>query len=334
MPEDAEYKARLASLRRGPWWIEGDIARTALSPPSSIAQLAERAAPVNLQALAKGYAEADPAGSRNLQHLLRTHKIGQGITSPDESKVRDSLDYALAHLMVLELAVETGYLPLDLVQDEARREFSSLLWSDGAQQFVRYYDYVTIEYLARRLNVAGFRNVEPPAINPEAGTRFAVFLAQFSEWVEDKAIREWLRFLDDYAKPGEHQAFRLFLKGASTERSDRFDRLLYGIQRFLLSLSNLFGMLAPAERARFGLFYSYWMAKFFGYELEEDGYRQATQQSCADIVREHPEPLLPPTSNDKTRAALRELLIQQIATIREAWTVTSELVAASSASKR
>ena len=312
--------------------VEGDVARTRLSPPPAIGQLAEQAASVNLQALAKGYAEADPAGSRSLQHLLRTHKIGQGITSPDEIKVRDSLDYALAHLMVLELAVETGYLPLDLVRDEAQRELSSLLWSDGAQQFVRYYDYVTIEYLARRLNVRGFRNVEPPAVNPEAGTRFAVFLAQFSDWVEDKAIREWLRFLDDYAKPGEHQAFRSFLKGGRTERSDRFDRLLYGIQRFLLSLSNLFGMLAPAERARFGLFYSYWMAKFFGYELTEEGYRPTTQESWATIVAAHPVGI-PPSADHETAAKIREMFNSHLAVIQAAWDETRELVAASAANR-
>jgi hypothetical protein len=303
-----------------------------LVPPPAITQLAEQAASVNLQALAKGYAEADPAGSRNLQQLLRTHKVGQGITSPDEIKVRDSLDYALAHLMVLELAVETGYLPLDLIRDEARRELSSLLWSDGAQQFVRYYDYVTIEYLARRLNVGGFRNVEPPAVDPDAATRFAVFLAQFSDWVEDESIREWLMFLDDYAKPGEHQAFRSFLKGARTERSERFGRLLYGIQRFLLSLSNLFGILAPAERARFGLFYSYWMAKFFGYELTEVGYRPTEQESWATIVAAHPVGI-PPSADGDTAAKMRELLNGHLAVIQSAWDATRELVAASAASR-
>lgn len=312
--------------------IEGEVARSRLVPPPAIAQLAEQAARVNLPALAKGYAETDPVGSRNLQHLLRTHKIGPGITSPDEIKVRDSLDYALAHLMVLELAVETGYLPLDFVRDEARRELSSLLWSDGAQQFVRYYDYVTIEYLARRLEVEGFRNVEPPAVNPDAGTRFAVFLAQFSEWVEDKAIKEWLMFLDDYARPGEHQAFRSFLKGDRTERSDRFDRLLYGIQRFLISLSNLFGILAPAERARFGLFYSYWMAKFFGYELTEQGYRLTGQEPWATILEEHPVGI-PPSADHETAAKMRGLLRSHMAVIRAAWDETRELAAASAASR-
>ena len=48
----------------------------------------------------------------------------------------------------------------------------------------------------------------------------------------------------------------------------------------------------------------------------------------------HPGPLLPPTSNDKTGAAMRESLARQIATIQEAWTATCKLVAASAASKR
>ncbi len=55
-----------------------------------------------------------------------------------------------------------------------------LLWSEGAQQFIRYYDYVTIEYLARRVGITGVRNVDPPPVNPEASTRFAIFLAQFT----------------------------------------------------------------------------------------------------------------------------------------------------------
>ncbi|ULA68409.1 MAG: hypothetical protein LZF62_340160 [Nitrospira sp.] len=48
----------------------------------------------------------------------------------------------------------------------------------------------------------------------------------------------------------------------------------------------------------------------------------------------HPGPLLAPTSNDEARAAMCGSLASQIAIIREAWNVISELVAASSASKR
>lgn len=335
MPQDAEHQARYASLGKGPWREKGDYARAELKPPPQIVSLADQEPAIDLQTLAQSFEQGDPDGDRRLQQLLRWHGNGNDVTDPAEIAVRDSLDYALAHLMLLELAVETGYLPLDLVRDEARRELSSLLWSVGAQRFVRYYDYVSIEYLARRLNVRGFRNIDPPAVNPEASTRFAIFLAQFSDWVEDEPLRLWLGFLDDYVKyKGEQAAFRSFLKGEAKERSERFGRLLYGIQRFLLSLSNLFGVLKPAERARFGLFYSYWMAKFFGYELKEDGYRPATQDSWADRIQEHPESLLPPTFNDETRAKLRELLTKQIGTIREAWEATRELVAASASSKK
>jgi len=333
--QESEEQARYAGLGKGPWWKKGARARTELKPPPQIRALIDRSEAIDLQTLAQSFEKQHPADDRKLLQMLRWHGGGNTVTDPHEMAIRDALDYALAHLMLLELSVETGYLPLELIRDEARRELSSLLWSSAAQQFICYYDYVTIEYLARRVGITGIRNVAPPPVNREASTRFAIFLAQFSDWVEDKPLRLWLSFLDDYVEyEGEQAAFRSYLLGEVTNRSERFSRLLYGIQRFLLSLSNLFCVLKPSERAIFGLFYSYWMAKFFGYELEEDGYRQATQQSWADIIRKHPEPLLPPTSNDEARAAMRELLIQQIATIQESWTVTSELVAASSASKR
>ena len=196
---------------------------------------------------------------------------------------------------------------------------------------MRNYDYVSIEFLARRLGMRGFRNVEPPSVNPAAGTRFTVFLAQFSDWVQDAALREWLGFLDDYVEyPGEQAAFRAFLKGAQRERSERFERLLYGVQRFLLSLSNLFGMLAPAERARCGLFYSYWMAKFFGYQLKEEGYEEATQESWAKLIREQTIPLRP-SADRSTLQKLRAIRDNHIRTIQEAWDATRELVAVAAA---
>ncbi len=333
LPQESEQQARYVSLGKGPWWKKGARARAELKPPPQIRALLDQSEAIDLHTLAQTFAKQNPAVDKKFQQMLRCH-AGTKVTDPHEIAVRDSLDYALAHLMLLELAVETGYLPLELIRDEGRQELSSLLWSSGAQQFICYYDYVTIEYLARRVDIAGIRNVAPPPVNREASTRFAIFLAQFTDWVEDKALRLWLSFLDDYVEyEGEQAAFRSYLLGEITNGSERFSRLLYGIQRFLLSLSNLFCVLKPSERAIFGLFYSYWMAKFFGYELEEEGYKRATQQSWADIIRKHPEPLLPPTSNHEARAAMRELLIQQIATIQEAWTVTSELVAASSASK-
>ena len=332
--EELEKQARYVSLGKGPWWKKGALARAELKPPQQIRALLSQSEAIDLHTLANAFAKQNPADDRKLQQMLRCH-AGTKVTDPQEIAVRDSLDYALAHLMLLELAVETGYLPLELIRDDARRELASLLWSSGAQQFICYYDYVTIEYLGRRLDIAGIRNVAPPLINPEASTRFAIFLAQFTDWVKDKGLRSWLSFLDDYVEyPGEQEDFRSYLGGEVTTRSERFSRLLYGIQRFLLSLSNLFCVLKPSERAIFGLFYSYWMAKFFGYELDEDGYKQTTQQSWAEILRKHPEPLLPPTSNDKTGAAMRESLARQIATIQEAWTATCKLVAASAASKR
>lgn len=332
--QESEHTARYVSLRKGPWRAMGDHARTFLKPPSRIRSLLDQTGPIDLRALALTFGERDPSGDRKLQHILRSHGEGNDVHDREEIAVRDSLDYALAHLMLLELAVETGYLPLELIRDDARRELSMLLWSEGAQQFVRYYDYVTIEYLARRVGITGVRNVVPPPVNSEASIRFAIFLAQFADWVEDKALRSWLGFLDDYVAYDEEQSdFRSYLLGEVTNRSERFSQLLYGIQRFLLSLSNLFGILKPSERARFGLFYSYWMAKFFGYKLKEDGYQASAQQSWAKIIQKHPEFLLPPTSSDQIRSAMRELLIQQIATIQEAWNVTCELVAASAASK-
>ncbi|MGC3976085.1 MAG: hypothetical protein QM771_17120 [Nitrospira sp.] len=332
--EELEGQARYVSLGKGPWWKKGALARAELKPPPQIRALLNQSEAIDLHSLANAFAKLNPADDKKFQQMLRCH-AGTKVTDPHEIAVRDSLDYALAHLMLLELAVETGYLPLELIRDDARRELASLLWSSGAQQFICYYDYVTIEYLGRRVDIAGIRDVAPPPINPEASTRFAIFLAQFTDWVKDKALRSWLSFLDDYVEyEGEQMAFRSYLLGEVTTRSERFSRLLYGVQRFLLNLCNLFCVLKPPERAIFGLFYSYWMAKFFGYELEEDGYRRTTQQSWADIIRKHPDTLLPPTATDEARAAMRELLAQQMATIQEAWNATSELVAASAASKR
>lgn len=55
-------------------------------------------------------------------------------------------------------------------------------------------------------------------------------------------------------------------------RSERFMMLINGARSFVLILADFFTLIPSNARARYGFFYAYWLAKFFGYELSERGY--------------------------------------------------------------
>jgi len=332
MNERDELLKRLQDLQQGPWVERAHLAKQYLAPKTDFDSLAFGSAPLDLRTISK--LPEDTSRESNLMNLLRWHG-DKKISLKEEIDLRDSLDFALSYLQLLELAVETGYLTKEVVYPTARKEVLTLLWSQGAQRFVKYYDYVAVEYLANRVEVHGFRAFTPPEPDSKAAVRFASFLSQHIEWLRDKPLEEWLSFLDDYVRySGEQTDFYKYLDSGNPTASERFQILTIGIHQFLEYLANLFGILEPAERARFGLFYSYWIAKFFGYKLQKDGYikdphLRGNRDSWADAVLKSPI-LIPPDLAPEDRLLYSQALKKKIEIIGQGWQSTRELIADSS----
>lgn len=291
---DHEFARRLADLKKGPWVEDGSLAAELLTPPKELSALAYARVPIDLEALPLGETRSLRSRNAELRVVLRPH-WSEAITEPDQVRIRDSFDAALTHLQILELAVETGYLREDDVQEEARTGLLSLLWSPAARRFVNDYDYIAVDFLAARFGVAGLRDVRPPSPDPTAAIRFAGFLSQETTLSQDTYVDEWLAFLDDYVEEeGEQDAFYEYLElGVDDPQLERFQRLAVGAQRFVVYLADLFGTLTSSERPRFGLFYQYWLARMFAYELIDGVYVRDTAiwdggDSWIDVIRRSP----------------------------------------------
>lgn len=283
--DDEELSARLGALREGPWTARARHARRKLVLPGLRTVDLIRHARIDLDDLgiARSAAARAAERARELSGPLRWHELDpHGIKDPVDKRLRKSLDDALIWPQLVELAIETGYLPLDQVAQEARIYLATLLWSLPARGYVRTYNYLMIEFLASRLGIAGFTPHEPPLIDERAAVHFTAFLATEREIKHEPAIDDWLNFLDDYiVVKGGQQAFLRFLDGINCHDvtlSRRCRELLDGALSWAVKLGDFHSSLPEAAHQRFALFHAYWLAKLFGDDLGPKGYVRDTRR--------------------------------------------------------
>jgi hypothetical protein len=281
--EAGEVKARLDGIVGGPWKDQSKRAFKFLAPKADLKPLLARIA-VPVACLSTVLAGQFASRKHELETTLQAHwKDSGGIEDPKAIAKRDAFDEALTELQLMELAVEMGYLPLEAVRDEARERLANLLWSTPAREFVRAYDYLSVYYLATRVGVdIGQGALEPPSVKTTGTAQYATVLAEHKRWYEDPAIKAWLGFLDDYITfEDEHDVLEKYmlegrdrLEHASAAQRKRIELVAAGSYAFVVRLSGIFDLLEHEERARVGLIYAYWLGKFFGYDLGDDGYKK------------------------------------------------------------
>lgn len=270
MTDADELAHRLTALRTGPWTPAARAAAAAAAPGAARGK-------IHFQVEALGGAR-DPLVLSLVSEDQKTHLAPhwKATPSPEADAFRADLDAQLDDLALLELAIETGYLPA-AAGDEARDRLGRLAASAAVREYIEDYDFIPVLYLAGRLGVEGLRRLDPPAPDPTAAPRFAAFLAGHADWLRDENLREWQRFLDDFVvRTGEQDLYYDYLAdGRVPAKADRerFARLTAGLQHFVAALADLFGLLEPGEGPRFGIFYGYWLAKFFGDDLGPKGYQ-------------------------------------------------------------
>lgn len=179
-----------------------------------------------------------------------------------------------------ELAIENRYIELDDIKQMVSDELTLLLWSDGARNYLETYGYASVIYLSQRVGIdLGIATGDLPDIRQGTEGRFASFLSQHALWYEDPVLDGWIGFLDDYqvlqnAQESDKAVFQEFL---DTERDvSANDVTLWtfvaGADRFVTRVADLAASLSQDEKPSYGLFYAYWLAKFYGYRLTADGY--------------------------------------------------------------
>ena len=327
-----EIQNRVAALSKGPWTNHAKSAFAFLKPATPVNLYLAGDWHVPMASVRPLLVAADVARDDELAHFFRAHwKDPEGVRHKGEMNVRDSFDEALTHLQLLELAVEMGYVPLDAIKEQARQQFSELLWSDAARKFVWDYDYLSVGYLASRIGVdISQGDLAPPPVNEAGAVRFALVLAEHVRWSNDEVIDEWLHFLDDYVVTRNEQVlFQEYLlsrpsptpKKVTVRQRDRFERLAAGAGQFVIQLSTLMAPLREDERAHVGLLYSYWFAKFFGYERGAQGYRKVGDGWAPDVKIA----LFPKMDSDDDMKSYQESVARRLGTLSNAWDLVRNL---------
>jgi hypothetical protein len=327
-----EAKTRLKGLLSGEWMTQGQTAERLFKPPQRLlAGLFTKDRITSADLRKAEHAFVPLKRRKKLQHILRAHwKSELGVTDPDEIEIRDSFDELLTTLQILELSVESGYLTEDDVIGVAREQLLRALWSQAACSFVDHYDYLAVRFLAARCRVdLGLPEVVPPTTDPRAAVQFATFLSQHQAWYGQEGLDWWLGLLDDYTEDDEDfeedEAFYTFLRSGRlpSESKDvevRFFDRADGLKRFIFLLSSLFSILPENVAPLYGTFYLYWMAKFFGYELGERGYRRESELYY-DWSRVAPGPILCPYGKPQLK-----IVREQLDTIRMGFKTTKAFV--------
>ena len=346
-----EIEHRFIDLGNGPWVVRAQEAVSYLMPHSPLADLEREADVIDAELIESHLLPSDQKRQQELRRVLRQHwGAGNQVVSGIEISVRDSFDFALTYLMLLELAVETAYLPLDAVRQPARTTMLNLLWSEGAQGFLELYDYLPVHYLAARVGFRLRRNAVPPPVNSGGAIHFALFLDHERHWLNEPLVEAWLGFLDDYIEhSNEPSDFYAFLQQRFHPLNRlRFNRLLAGAERSVIMLADLFGSLDDTERERFGLFYGYWLAKLFGFRLGDNGFEPDTDrwhegQSWAQALRNSPALQRPsPTSGLSTLEKASRVVLptesldtieKRLLVLESTWNSVRHLVALSRSAK-
>jgi hypothetical protein len=258
-----ERKHRISFLNAGPWISKGKKAWREIGkkPRRNVA-----------------------AKEKQLKKLLKPH--WERTFTRDQGIIRDSFDEALTIFQLYELAIETGYITVeDVVQNDAAQSLEKLLWSQGARQYLYHYNYSAVAYLAQRVGVdLGFKKMSLPPIHEGTEGRFASFLSRHTAWYQDKMLDGWLGFLDDYFvvgdvdEPDKDILWEFLQSSKAGEDDEQLWAFVAGAERFVSQMATLAGSLSQAEKPGYGIFYAYWMAKLYGYDLNEDGFFRDTEQ--------------------------------------------------------
>jgi hypothetical protein len=163
-----------------------------------------------------------------------------------------------------------------------------------------------------------------------------MFLSQHILWYGDEVLDGWIGFLDDYQvlrnKKDDKDLFWDFLttkNGAFTSKEEKaLWTLVEGADRFVTRLSELATALPEEEKPSYGMFYTYWMAKLYGYDLTKRGFVQDPEQtdwaallsSCKRL--EAPETAEKPPAAGVDLARALEAFRHRDEQVRQFWEVT------------
>ena len=263
-----EVAARLRGLENGPWKKRARFAERRLAPrgPLDVAS----AGAIDLFSIGEEFAFGTLTEMNDSLRFRGTLPI----TDVSVVRLRGSLDSAFTYLQLMELAIETGYVPLDSIRTDARASLAAVLWATPARSFLKAYEYMPVEHLANRIGVEGLSNKAPPEIDPTASIRFAGFLTSLRQIESNTEVRAWQNVLENQLPDSiDQDDYFSYLKRVRTTAPISAPQVARGAREHVIRLADFFRAVPSDLALRFGIFYRYWLEKLFanyGYQVTED----------------------------------------------------------------
>jgi hypothetical protein len=269
--ERDEQLQRLNDIRKGPWNEFGATARKTfvLKSLKGLNPLAE----IGVDILGPYLKQQTKERLEFLWKLGRFHLPG-GVWKNEELEPRISLDEELTYYVLIELAVENGYLDEAIVREKVRMPLLKLIWSKGARRFIDSYSYLPVRMLAQRLGLNLWPRLKTlPGAETNSAFAFASFLSQVASFYKGEEIDAWQAFLDDYlpksADLDTYDAHFIEFLEQKKKRARGWDSHYAGIAisaaTYYQKLAYCLDKAEPAQRGSLGAFFHYWDTIAQGY---------------------------------------------------------------------
>jgi hypothetical protein len=273
-----EQVSRLKELFNGPWMKSEKAVSKFLGSRTIDAAGFDSMKRISVLQLHSAAKTKDLSREKSISKTLRSHWNAR-IIDVVEIANRTALDEYLTLFQLIELAVETEYVPLEFAVSFSRTKLIELAWTPSFTRYLVSYDYLSVLFLMERCGIDTGTGVHPPS-STDAEVRFATFLSHCIAIWEDPFFPEFTDLLDDYSYDAYENAkddFLSLLKTGNipTKKKSETEFLLKlknGLSNFISMIGGAYQNLEDQEIKNFGLYHAYWLAKFFGYKLEDSGY--------------------------------------------------------------
>jgi hypothetical protein len=118
-----------------------------------------------------------------------------------------------------------------------------------------------------------------PAEFDGAEVRFACFLDDHRQWLEDPHVTAWSDFIEDPTADRADELLHLLNEGPRRLPSRQLQILVAGADRSLVLLASMFEVADAGELPYLAAFYGNWLADFFGLGRRSSGALQSGQRN-------------------------------------------------------
>jgi hypothetical protein len=260
--DEAELQARVAAVRDGPWARRASAARSPFAFRTAAYDLTEPESYI--------FPKPQLSGPLVSSELPITFPIWRTQSTPltdTQQQARNTFDDAYTYFQLVDLAIDTGYLPANQIEVPVRLQLSQIIRpprgtiSIGNEEFA--------PYVERGFETKPFLTQRSEPTHPDCAGHFASFLATDHSLNRNPLCVAWQSLLAD--KPDEQRSFYVFLNSRKRATLRRQQTLILGAQSSVVQLADFLIPLPESLQMRFAYLYGSRLRRFFGYRRDHLG---------------------------------------------------------------